>query len=119
MTITDGSPVPTTSHWNICWNTYDSARVGFEITASPHGSCLPICQSPLYRPGGRTNWSHDELTRHANTIAAAPDLLAAAEHLSTVYDGIWVKISDGEAALLKEAWARMEAAIAKARGVVA
>lgn len=114
MTIADGSPV--TGQWNICWNTYDGARTGFEITTSPHGSCLPVCQSPLYRPGGRPNWSHEELTRHASMIAAAPDLVAAAEQLSAVYDQVWIKISDGESALLKEAWTSMDAAIAKAKG---
>lgn len=57
-----------------------------------------------------------EIEANAHLISAAPDLYEAAQHLSDVYDEIWVKISDGEAAILKDAWSKMEAALSKARG---
>ncbi|TQX91264.1 hypothetical protein EQW76_00545 [Rhizobium sp. rho-13.1] len=44
------------------------------------------------------------------------DLLAGIKHLSEVYDGIWAKMSDGEMALVREAWATVEASVAKAEG---
>ena len=47
-------------------------------------------------------------------IAAAPALLAALKTLSAVYDGIYVKMSDGEMELCLHAWAEAEAAISKA-----
>ncbi len=52
-----------------------------------------------------------------NLLAAAPDLYAAAKHLSEVSDAIWIKrVSDGEMKLLSDAWDVMEAALAKADG---
>lgn len=54
-----------------------------------------------------------------NTLlaAAAPDLLASIKALSAVSDGVWVQgVSDGEMKLLSDAWAAVDAAIAKAEG---
>lgn len=45
------------------------------------------------------------------TAAAAPALLEAAKRLSVLAAAIWVKMSDGENALMREAWAAMDAAI--------
>lgn len=53
---------------------------------------------------------------NARLIAAAPDMLDALQHLSSVYEHIWVKMSDGEMAIVKGAWEVAEAAIAKAEG---
>lgn len=58
----------------------------------------------------------DEIKANARLIIAAPDLLAALKELSSLYDGIYVKISDDEMRLCKEVWTRAEAAIAKAEG---
>ena len=64
------------------------------------------------RPGKGPSWQD----ANARLIAAAPDLLAALKELSAVYSGIHVQISDGEAALVHAAWAKADAAIAKAEG---
>ena len=58
---------------------------------------------------------HTQLA-NARLIAAAPDLLEALQHLSSVYEHIWVKMSDGEMAIVKGAWEAAELAIAKAEG---
>ena len=47
---------------------------------------------------------------------AWPDLLKAIQELSQISDGIYVKMSDGEFALMREAWTKVTAAIAKATG---
>lgn len=60
--------------------------------------------------------SDEEARANAQLIAAAPDLLDALQHLSSVYDNIWVKMSDGEMAIVKGAWEVAAAAIAKAEG---
>src|SRR5262245_34183140 len=54
---------------------------------------------------------------NARLIAAAPDMLAAASRLSKLADSVLVdNMSDDDARLLREAWAEMDAAIAKATG---
>jgi len=57
----------------------------------------------------------DEQNANARLIAAAPDLLDALQHLSDVYEHIWVQLSDGEMAIVKGAWEVAERAIAKTR----
>jgi hypothetical protein len=52
----------------------------------------------------------------ARLIAAAPDLLAALKDLSRLADAIYVRMSDGEMALMRDAWGKADAAIAKAEG---
>lgn len=44
------------------------------------------------------------------------ELLAGIKRLSDVYDGIWAKMSDGEMEIVREAWAAVEASVAKAEG---
>lgn len=58
----------------------------------------------------------DDAEEVGNLIAAAPDLLDAAKQLSILADQIWVKMSEEEMRLMREAWAAMDAAIAKATG---
>ena len=58
----------------------------------------------------------EEREANARLIAAAPDLLDSLQHLSNVYEHIWVKMSDGEMAIVKGAWEVAEMAIAKAEG---
>ena len=58
----------------------------------------------------------ENLVSSWNDRARDPDvteLLAAVKHASEVYDAIWVKMSDGEMALVKTAWERMETAVQK------
>lgn len=104
------------AEWNINWHTYDGARIGFEITTSPHGSTLPVCETRHFRPGWRETWTPEELERHANLIAAAPKLLEALkEELSEIKADIrWA--SDSELHLLLQRSRKLEAAIAKAEG---
>lgn len=54
------------------------------------------------------------ILENANLICAAPALLKAAQRLSALAEQIWVKMSDGEMAAMREGWAEMDAAIAKA-----
>jgi hypothetical protein len=52
----------------------------------------------------------------ARLIAAAPDLLECLKRLSQLADGIYVRMSDREFQLMREAWEKADAAIAKAEG---
>jgi len=58
----------------------------------------------------------DNSDANARLIAAAPDLLEALKRLAVISDGIYVRMSDGEARLMREAWEKADAAIAKAEG---
>ncbi|ENN86031.1 hypothetical protein RHSP_31677 [Rhizobium freirei PRF 81] len=58
----------------------------------------------------------EDMEANAHLIAAAPELLDALQHLSDVYEHIWVKMSDGEMAIVRGAWEVAAAAIAKAEG---
>lgn len=58
----------------------------------------------------------DELRALALAMTAAPALLKALQRLSVLADEIWVKYSDHEAALMREAWTAADVAIAKALG---
>ena len=49
-------------------------------------------------------------------IAAAPDLLTAAQKVSDLSDQIYVQMSDNEARIMQVAWRELDAAIAKATG---
>lgn len=71
----------------------------------------------MKRGGGGFDQSdcHTQMA-NARLIASAPDLLDALKHLSSVYENIWVKMSDGEMAIVRGAWDVAEAAIAKAEG---
>jgi hypothetical protein len=55
---------------------------------------------------------------NANAVlwAAAPDLLIAAERLSALAEQIWVRMSDAEMQAMRDAYAALDAAIAKATG---
>jgi hypothetical protein len=80
--------------------------------------------------GGQSFWNDNGLwadgldERGADLVAEwadpAPDvtkaLAEALENLSAVYDGIYVKMSDGESALCREAWGKADAALALYRG---
>lgn len=44
----------------------------------------------------------------------APALLASVKHLSAVSDSIYVRMSDGEFALMRKAWDAVDAAVAAA-----
>lgn len=66
--------------------------------------------------GGNDAPPRDEAIANMHLIAAAPDLLEALKHLSSVYENIWVKMSDGEMAIVRGAWDVAEAAISKAEG---
>ena len=67
---------------------------------------------------GKISWTvtSDRNEADARLIAAAPELLDALQHLSDVYEHIWVKMSDGEMAIVRGAWEVAAAAIAKAEG---
>ncbi|WP_160006909.1 hypothetical protein [Rhizobium sp. 18055] len=60
--------------------------------------------------------AQDEWVANARLIAAAPDLLDSLQHLSNIYEQIWVQMSDGEMAIVRGAWEVADAAIAKATG---
>jgi len=53
-----------------------------------------------------------ELSRLRKVNAA---LVEAIKHISAVYDGIWVKMSDGEMELCRAAWRRVDDALASAQ----
>ncbi len=58
--------------WTACFTTESGVPVNFHITASPHGSCLPIleCRWPWKTGKERT----EELTANAHLVVAAPEL---------------------------------------------
>jgi hypothetical protein len=101
--------------WNICWGTYNGARMNFHITASPHGSVLPIAE---------TRWRHDhaeedrqKIEANAHLIAAAPDLLEAAEQgLSLLEDPRLMKNEIDMAERFADVKKSLYAAISKAKG---
>lgn len=51
---------------------------------------------------------------NALLVAAAPDLLAGAQAVTAVCDSVWLRLSDGEAKALQDAFRILDAAIAKA-----
>ena len=53
---------------------------------------------------------------NARLIAAAPELLEALVNLGQIYDRIYIKVSDGEMEIIRSAWTKADAAIAKATG---
>lgn len=90
----------------------DGTRMGRMATSVVHHSKPGY---PMVRVGAISD-DPAEVVANARLIAAAPDLLEALKHLSDVYESIWVKMSDGEMAIVRGAWECAEAAIAKAEG---
>jgi hypothetical protein len=50
-------------------------------------------------------------------LKAGPDLVKAAENISEIYEGIYVRISDAEMLLVRSGWEKLDAAIRAAKGV--
>lgn len=74
-------------------------------------------RSPIFDSKGREIPS-DIVVDHARRRldAAAPDMLAALKRLRDLYGGIYLKMSDKEAALCRKVWGVADAVIAKAEG---
>ena len=97
------------NNWKICWARFGGEPVAFDIVTSPHGSVLPVVSSPQVRVGA-PEWAAAELVAHANLIAAAPELLAAAK----MAEGL---IRDGGVVPIKGmSWVALATAISKAEG---
>lgn len=82
-----------------------------QIISEPAGEVLALVPY-----SDRTPKAHAECYADANLIAAAPELLAAAKHLSELSDQIYVEMSGAENRLMREAWEAMDAALSKAGG---
>lgn len=94
---------------------WESVELGQPYAAFTIAQMTGICRHVAYTATGGTP-SHEEAA-NARLISAAPDLLAALNRLSDVYDGIYLQgISNDEMKLMKEAWAAAYVAIAKAEG---
>lgn len=52
--------------WTACFMTYDRKVTGFHISAAPHGSTKPICETRF------THEPHEGMEANAHLIAAAP-----------------------------------------------
>lgn len=87
------------------------------------GPLMPFDSAPwlqIYCSDGKgimhRSRSDDEKIANACLGAAGPEMYDALSCLSDVYSGIYVKMSDEEMAMCREAWANADAAMAKARG---
>jgi hypothetical protein len=94
--------------WTVCHSAYNRETVGFSITASPHGSCAPICRSPALSKPARPP---QEIEANARLISAAPELLAALKDVLRIARAASIGVT-GNAKRIAAA----EAAISKAEG---
>lgn len=62
--------------WTACFATYDGKPIGFHITASPHGSTMPLaeCRWPINDVALPRS---SEIEANGRLIAAAPDMYEA------------------------------------------
>lgn len=102
--------------WTVCLSMYDGSVFSFSITASPHGSLLPICEAPARLLGH--NRPPDEMEANAHLIAAAPEMLATLRECLKAEEQRARKLLPGAPASTYSAarLARVRAAIAKAEG---